>query len=510
MVEFNRVIPDSDIGIYGQGFIGDKADQLVEKTATLRGIGFHTPGRVIIAEGFFDGFFRRNRLGDTLRGATATPTLARSIRRGSFAVEDFNALQALVASFGDTPLVVRSSAAGDARGTGIYQTEFSENRPDLVSRALQKVLASYFSESAIAFRRDAQTGEGFGIMIEPLIGQKIADDFDTYVFAPILSGFGYTSTSKGEGYVNVVPGIGGGVETRDGERLTRTDLKPYQGSLYKYIQSQRNRLISGSVVKRSALLGTNSFRFADFNGKAYLPPVRGGIVCQSFLAFVGNLKEAYFNVNFNQLFDRMERMERTFGRPQYFEWAMTLDGKQQRYWIVQIAGVDKKLDVFDFNDFGVPFLEGHTVTGSGIFESDLVAACMDGKGLDSLHKFNQNHRGYVLFYTGELTSKGQYIRRRALGIRELTYADVGNASVLIEFGNAGHKDSPLAHLQGQLDMTGKLFFLVAPDLYNTEFWNKWYEFWGDQSKKRGFRIVNKKVKVVGSERQNQASLYLAN
>ena len=113
--------------------------------------------------------------------------------------------------------MLRSSAEGDARGTGTYKSAYTENGLPIVRKTLQNVLSSYFSQDAIAFRRDANTGEGFAIIIEPMIGQKI----DNWCFAPVLSGFGYTSTSRGEGYISAVPGLGGGVESKDIEKITK-------------------------------------------------------------------------------------------------------------------------------------------------------------------------------------------------------------------------------------------------------------------------------------------------
>ncbi len=48
----------NDIEIIGNGNIGDKARQLVEKTPKLKEIGFYIPRRTVLAEDYFDGFFR--------------------------------------------------------------------------------------------------------------------------------------------------------------------------------------------------------------------------------------------------------------------------------------------------------------------------------------------------------------------------------------------------------------------------------------------------------------------
>ena len=53
-----RKISESGFVIIGDGEIGDKVRQLIEKTSQLRAIGFHTSKRTVLAESFFDGFFK--------------------------------------------------------------------------------------------------------------------------------------------------------------------------------------------------------------------------------------------------------------------------------------------------------------------------------------------------------------------------------------------------------------------------------------------------------------------
>lgn len=272
----NELISNADIKIIGDGNIGEKARQLVEKTPTLRSIGFHTPTRIVLAEGFFDGFLQRNEFGVSLSEAEQIQNVENKVRNGTFSLNDFSTIQTITESSENTPLVIRSSAEGDARGTGIYKSEFSHPGVRFVRKAIQKVLASYFSADARTFRQDAKTGEGFGIIIEPLIGQQL--DRYEYFFAPVLSGFGYTSTSQGESFVNVVPGIGGGVETRNGERLLKSVMERFDGSLQKYIDCQRDQVTYGiAVSKHSALLRTLNGRYSsDYSGRAYSPPARFG------------------------------------------------------------------------------------------------------------------------------------------------------------------------------------------------------------------------------------------
>lgn len=339
----------------------------------------------------------------------------------------------------EKPLVVRSSAEGDARGTGIYKSVFTECTAGSVRKAVQEVLASYFTPSAVLFRRDAQTGEGMGIMIEPLIGQQLQDE-DSPVYGPVLSGFGYTSTSQGEGYINVVPGIGGGVETRHTERLTRKMLEPSKGLLQDFISSQRNLIAHGMIAKReSALLRTTRGDMAgDYEGRAYLPTQRSGQyyekggVHPTGLDFNRDIFLALHGLDMLPFFEKIEAIEKKIGKPQYFEWAMTFEGRKPKFWVIQIADVNKKYDSFDFEDFGDYFIAGHTATGTGIVDTDTVVCCGDPARLDELHAFNQNHKGYVLFYTGDLISRGKNEFRAMHRGRELQYDDINNASVIIE------------------------------------------------------------------------------
>ena len=61
----------------------------------------------------------------------------------------------------------------------------------------------------------------------------------------------------------------------------------------------------------------------------------------------GEAEKNFFHLNMNPFFEMMDQMEEAFGKPQYFEWAMTIDNGIPKYWILQIADIDKRLDHFD-------------------------------------------------------------------------------------------------------------------------------------------------------------------
>lgn len=487
----------SDIIRVSEGSTGDKVDQLVLKTETLRDIGFKTPRRTVLAESFFNEFFQRNGLGNNLNDVAVHPDTVKKIQHGSLSYGEFLALRKICESYGDVPLVIRSSAQGDARGTGTYYSTFSENTISAVRRAVQKVLASYFTADAEGFRRDAATGEGFGIIIEPLIGNQ-----HEYFFAPMLSGFGYTSTSRGGAYINVVPGIGGGVQSRDGERITEEAMREHGGSIMDYVFSEQDKFLGAfdpEPLRRSALLGTDS-RFGliseGFHGDVYFAgdSYNRGHVSRTKVEYEGDFKEAYYRLNTNSFFEMINAMEKELGSPQYFEWAMTVENGEPVYWINQIAEVSKKMDLLDFTDLGQVLFCGHTVTGSGIQTCDKVAVCWNPEDVRRLHEFNRENSNYALIFSSRMTTAAMS------SYSPLTYADFSNATVFLEIQDTRHTGDPLSHLGGQLDMTGKFFAVLD---YSGEFHPDWKLFESREKKlPDGFKIYDGSVRVISSERQN--------
>ena len=495
------IIRSPDFEIIGTGSIGEKARQLAEKTPTLKRLGFNVPRRTVLAEGFFDGFFQKNHLGENSREARKFTDTETQIQNGDFPIEDCNAIQRVLDSYSsNVPLVIRSSAEGDARGTGTYKSIFTENKAKAVNKALKQVLASYYSKDAAAFRRDSHTTEGFGIIIEPVIGQEISKG-DKKVFAPLLSGHGYTSTSREECYINVVSGIGSGVETRGFEKLTKQMLEPYNGELGKYMTENLRSILEGDQKKNFIMTNTaGNHKMHVFFPSEKKPEDKEGSDDKK-LFFID---EALRQVNLNPIFDRMQRMEKAFSKPQYFEWALTMEKGQQKDWILQIADFDKKLGMFDFGKYGEPLIEANTVTGSGEIESNTLVHCSNPDKIDSLRNFNEKNKEYILFYDSNIISREKADKFR---VQNLFYSDINNASVIIEVNTTPHDIAQLAHFRGQLDMTGKLVGAVQLKPGDKESRGKWDDFWGLKDDESGMKVINKKVKVVASERQNRLALY---
>jgi hypothetical protein len=190
----------------------------------------------------------------------------------------------------------------------------------------------------------------------------------------------------------------------------------------------------------------------------------------------------------------MRRMENNFRKPQYFEWAMTIEGGKPKYWIIQVADVDKKLDVMDFEDLGDIIFMGHTVIGTGEKECYKIANCQNPTDIDLLYEFNQQNKDYVLLFPSRLTTfELSWVKRSG-------YSDFSNASVFLEIPDMRHMRDSVAHLGGQLDLTGKLFGVLD---YDAEIPPQWDKFIPRVKEECGIKVYHGKVKVVASERQNK-------
>lgn len=467
--------------IVGEGSIGDKARQLYEKTPTLEDIGFYAPDRTVIAESVLDGYLRHNGFGDSLSEVEITPGIEDRIRNGQLSQQEYKILAGTRKRFEGRPLAIRSSAQGDARGTGIYRSNFCQNDPASLRKGFLDVLASYFSPDAVAFRQDAGLGSGFGIMFEPLIYQ----DTD-WALAPLYSGYGYTSTSRGEGYINIVPGLLGGVSTKGGIKFHRSCVDEY-ANFADFIEAIGESERGPMVLDR--FIGNRSgHAFVTYNGK----------VMPCHLDLDDDMRFKVMEMTFDDLFQMMEEMERAFGCPQYFEFAMTLDDEPV-FWITQIADASKKLDVMDFEEGNI-LMEAHMVTGTGVKTCHKIADCMNPSDRLPLDNFNRENEGYVLMYSARLMSKG------IEGAYRLMYSQFNRAGVLIEVQDGSHLgEDPVSHLRGKVDMTGKFIGALEREFPEPN-WKAIHAREVEEHKDghdNGIRVYQGTVQVVSSEKQDR-------
>jgi hypothetical protein len=463
--------------IIGEGSIGDKAKQLEIKTRIIDKLGFNQSKRVVLAQGFLDSILKNNDLANHLSAFESHPNfndwtefgeIKKRLYECKFSDSQSRTLNQIVKKFSGKPLAVRSSASGDSRGTGVYDSKFTDCDTSYLKRAILEVMASYFTRNALDFRRDANCEEGLAVIVEPIIGQwhQTSDFWIKKLFGPVISGFGYTSTPRdANGFISMIQGLGGGVDYPYRKKITPIVLEEHRGKLNELVKNQ-------------------SPWHYGFNSKLEEGSRKH---VSSGLLLSDNIKRLVDTLDLNEMFKKMGLLEEACGKPQYFEWALTSGECKPEYWITQISDVEVVRDMYNFSGIGNVLIEGNEAVGTGKLGSTRIAYCRSMDSLPALRKFNRANENYILVFSGFLTSDW----------RSMSYGHYGNANVLLEAHSSihNHGDS-LAHFGGRTQLTGKLFGCVDHKATNMAriFSN---------SAKDNISIVEGTYTTIGSEYQNR-------
>lgn len=483
-----EVIREANMTIVGTGTIGDKARELLTKSPILQELGFCVPPRIVIANDLLEMIVRDS-------GLTGFDDTSLSMNDHRFAFHlnpHISTLLESLSSLQPGPVAVRSSAESDARGTGTYDSVFCTFDPQFPGKfieAFEHVLRSYFTSDAIDYRRDTQAPQGYAIIIEPIIGELFQRRF-----APLISGCGYSSTPQGEGYLSFVPGLGGGVSAMGAENIQASTIHRYHTLLAYLIDEYRNILhqsTDGNQPRFSQILRT-----FDPSGNILMPlqnphgqafNIETGCPTEQPVAIRKGAMPLFSKVDIRHLFEMHQRAERTFGKPQYLEWAVTLDQNgTPQYWCTQIADADIRPDVA-LEHPGTLLYEGHSVVGTGIKESDTVVIVPAHATPSDILEINQCHENYILFFPRNMMHTN--------ADNQPTYHMISNASAVIEYGDDQHCTSPYEHWKGLLDSTGKLFAVLdtkkGPSLGHAD----------------RVHVETGKFRVASSARQNRLVIY---
>jgi|GEM_PF-5832877 len=129
------------------------------------------------------------------------------------------------------PLYCRSSANGDSTGIGIYRSLDCGYDPNSIKSAFTNVVASYFSELAVDFRRRADIAPGFSVFFQPMVGtftEKVYTDYRvanvSQAFTAPYSGNVRMGIPRSVGLVQFQNGIGSAVTNRIAPHIHFEDI----------------------------------------------------------------------------------------------------------------------------------------------------------------------------------------------------------------------------------------------------------------------------------------------
>lgn len=466
-----------DIVIIGNpDLIGDKARNLLQYTPRLREIGFSTPPRWFLAQDVIESLLKEP--GD---------------------VPTENHLQIfgdILAQLGDGPVMVRSSAAGDARGTGIYHSDVSASNIDYLSDAVRKVVSSYSSPAALEFRRKLELTPEFGLIIEPMIGQW---EEGGHYFAPMLSGFGYTSTQlEPEPVIGAVMGFGADTMGSRPLRISVNDLKRYDFDLEHYADRLTEKMQAFTIPTRHNSLTTPYFN-QDSNGIVW--NTERGLVA----TYMGTLD---WDTNLEKQISQLNELAQSTTNPLYFEWAITKIDERIEMSILQVATVVDRVDDIEFNQVGKPVLEADEVVTSGKVSANKVVGVAERKDLEALEVFNREHADYILFVSGRIVGNfGDFgLTDRSV---EFNFTHFSNARAVIVHAGGNFNNRIEEHFKGLGDVTGILIGMYSgpegPQREGTR--RSWLFRNAPKYKDSGIRVVEGSFTVAASVSQNRMLVY---
>ena len=464
----DRVQADSLISrhwtIIGPGSIGDKAGDLLAKTRSGLKAGFQANERNVLAMGFFDAFYARNKImgNEGEQGGR--------IISGEFSAGEKETMRRISEKFKGMGVAVRSSAHGDCQGVGIYESRFVvEVTPETVERAIKEVLASHWTDDAIEYRRVSGLPEGMAVIIEPIIGILGYEGF-----APNYSGIAHTSLPDKKSRIRVVAGLPTSVvQSAYGIKVTYS-----QGNIFAPYLAGLNVDVPTHMLPRETLemlCGETTSLYGEINTK-------------------GDVKKLLNNLR--QFFEKLIKFEKLCGRPQYIEWAGIFKNENLQVTILQTADIKGGLDYIDIpKDPEKILMRCNYAVGTGIVEFPELVVIRGEGAVKALHQYNKEHKGYVVAYDAKLHSGDDPL---------LTFSDLSNAAVVVEFGE-GHLANPASHWEGLMEATKKIF--LATKLSDEALQGALVNLWRDGKSKKinsSGEVYTAKFRVTACARQQDA------
>jgi hypothetical protein len=478
--------------VSGHGTVGDKARELVRKAPAIQAAGLHVAPMYMLAEGFFRNFRQTSGHGIPLWG-NMSPQECKRVWHEELTAEQRAIITMICALFRPFPLAARSSAAGDARGSGQYLSEFTMNAPKELFNAISAVFSNSFGAQQQLFRKLAGIDEGMAVFIQPVVGQRWRWTLRDGCFGPILSGVAYTSGARGEPFLKAEYGLAGAVSSSESELITYGAAEAYDWSLKRYVDGENAQL--DPEAARSKLLGNpyspELFTLRVFDDSGMLLEMEhflfGDIVAG------GRLRD----LSFQPFFSGLQTLETMLGARHYVEFALTLPASGPRWWITQIAEVNRKADSVVFEDQRNALLACRDVTGAGERVCDGAVICESLDDLETLFRWNAARSDYLLLFASDLIQS-------SWNERPLSLEHFSNASVLIDLNTRQHAFSLAEHFHGVADMTGKFLALlsrndeIAPQV-------EWFK---DHARREdGLLIYDRKLRVKASEQQDRLVVY---
>lgn len=405
--------------------IGDKAKMLVDHADAISASGFSVPPRVIFSQERLDEILKNSGCRGGISGSSFASLLPTRVKIPEHIQAEIDAtLAAIKEKCGDVPVMIRSSGMGDARGTGVYKSRYTQNVPHQARYCFQDVLGGYFSSHASSWRHRTNATQGFAIIIEPMVCQPLPDP-KTRRMGPLLSGMGYSSTGIGPTFIKLTYGIGGGA----GKRLTHAALVAYDLSAKKFLEQKKDSHIL--VV---------SVPYTDDDEEDH------GLTS----IITGDYAQLLGEVNLGSIFTGMTSLEDHLGKPAYIEWAIAAVGGIQRNYLLQLAAIEPQENRWEFGDVNSVLLKMDDVRRGHDADIDAIVVINNWRQLNGLAEFNRLNSAFLLVYNNANVTGSPTSGRDC----PLQMEHISNAALLMRGPGAASTWAWEEHLRGLSETSG--------------------------------------------------------
>jgi hypothetical protein len=462
--------------------------------------------RFVLSMGFFFDFKMRNGIYEALARNASSKELMELVRKGTFSHNELMLLRKMVKKFHiehrGVPIMIRSSAHGDAAGTGVYKSTIALNfnneqkTLDGLIKAIKEVLASEFSKNVISFRNKLNLLPGMAVMIEPMFGQHtLPKPFMSYTipeikspgtrcFTSVFGGFAYTSRGALPGYVFLSSGLPSNAVAGKGLRIELNDERPLVN--IQFFESERLAGIQFVEDHSSHIVDTFGFKITNSDAIESLIP------CQE----LPNNLRAY---SLTWLFSKLKKLEEACGKPQYIEWAAIEENQQPKVALLQISDADLVQ-----NDRHIEIVatektlgEAIYVTGSRTIDCEALVYINGDQAVSLMAELNERLRNYIVTYSSNIATANNSF---------LEASEVSNASVIAPFHVSAHSRLPEGHIAGKLNKTKTL--LLGFSGFDFQKLGEPDEILPVRDGHGTIHIYYRKFKVISSEAQQKAVIDL--
>lgn len=434
--------------------IGAKAEELMRKEKAVTEAGFTTYPRVVLAMDFVEPFLKRSSVTEQMEDEKAKA----AIEKTKFTKGEIKQVMDAIGMLGSGFPIVRSSAYGDAAGTGIYESgivgkkSHEEGFERLLFNTIKLVLASHYTEGARIFREKLALPSGIAVMIEPAFIQPMKNtmnlDQENYEFnfeSCQFSGIGHTSETNMYGKKEEAIYISAGLPYKVVGRGCGIRISPHD------FGSEGSSIIDFEDIHMPSWAdAVDSIRYnkiCDALREGYVIHGEEGIY------HTDGLERSTLHEPLEPLiFSKLRKLESVLGIPQYIEFGVREIGGKTEVACFQI--VDEKAvskDKVELYQPGKRIIQSNIVIGNGLFDSDTIIMLFGSSGVYDLYQFNQKNKDYILVYNGMVLCSFEKGYHNDIGI-----SHVSNASVLAEYIPYGSHENLASHWGGLQNVLGKL------------------------------------------------------